>query len=474
MILLTLLAGCMLGPKPDSCSENADCRGAFGFGSVCGDDGYCAPVDVNPRCDTTWPEDLFRKPENYRDHLIIGSIFNGPFDEKQRLSAELAVRNAWDAQDSDSAYGRYVAIVQCDNAENLDYDNLDTVEAAGSAASFLVDDLGIQAIVGPSTSDESFAVFDAASPGGAITVSPSATSPALTELGGYPTEGSPGLFWRTSPPDDLQAYVIAQDLQDRGITSIVILHEESSYATSLAEAVAANFGGGGSSVTTRSYSNGTELASLISPTFEDGVSEVVFFTGETSDVVTFLDGAANNAANIGRSIFLADAAADSLLFDVGPGAALLPYVRGTRPQVPQGGLFNTFSDNYLTVYGDTPDDSVYTSYTFDAAWLVLYGAMWAEVNGEDVTGNAIGTGFLQLTSGPATEIGYFSVGDIRAAFENGETVDLEGASGTLDFDPVTGEVSNPIEVWVVDEINEDFIPVKLCVPGADCQALTGG
>ena len=474
MILLTLLTGCILGPKPDSCTTNADCRDAFGFANVCGEDGYCAAVDVNPRCTTTWPEDLFRKPENYGDHLILGSIFNMPFDEKQRLSAELAVRNAWDAQDADGAYGRYVAIVHCDNSENLDYDDLDSVSAAGAAAAFLVDELGIQAIIGPSTSDESFSVFDAASPGGAITISPSATSPDLTELGGYPTPDAPGLFWRTSPPDDLQAYVIARDLLDRGVTRIAILYEESSYATSLADAVTAGFEGGGRTITSRSYSNGTELANLIAPTFEDPDSEVVFLTGETADVVTFLDGAANNPDNIGRNIFLADAAADAVLFDVGLGAALLPTVRGTRPQVPQGTRFDSFSNNYLTVYGESPDDSVYTSYAFDAAWLALYGAMWADVNGVPLSGDAVGTGILQLTEGPITEIGYFTIAEVRAAFERGETVNIEGASGSLDFDPVTGEVSNPIEVWVVDQGSEAFVPVKLCVPGGDCDDLGGG
>jgi branched-chain amino acid transport system substrate-binding protein len=473
MILLALLSGCILGPRPESCSANSDCRDAFGFGSVCGDDGYCAPVAANARCDTTWPEDLFRNPQNYNDHLVIGSIFNMPFDEPQRLSAELAVRNAWDAEETSGVYGRYVAIVHCDNAENIDIDDLDSVEAAAASAKYLVDDLGIQAIIGPSTSDESFAVFDAASPGGAITISPSATSPSLTPVGGFPSEQSPGLFWRTAPPDDLQAFAIAQDLLDRGAESIAILYEESSYASSLADAVQANFEGGGRTVVTYSYADGTALAQLIPRTFNEGADEVVYFTGESADVVTFLDTASVTPENVGVPIFLADAAADTAIFDVAGGSAMLPYVRGSRPQVPEGQRFDDFSITYNAEYGASPDESVFTSYSFDASWLALYGAMWADIEGEPVTGETIGRGILRLSSGDDLDIGYFTLGQVRSAFEAGNPVNIEGASGSLDFDSQTGEVSNPIEVWVVDADAETFVPVKVCEPGGTCEALPG-
>ncbi len=473
MMWLALLTGCILGPRPERCSANSDCRDAFGFGSVCGDDGYCAPVRVDPRCTETWPEDLFRNAENYSDHVVIGSIFNMPFDEPQRLSAELAVRNAWDAEDTSGVYGHFVAIVHCDNAEDINIDDQNSVESAVSSAQFLVDELGIQAIVGPSTSDESFAVFDAASPGGAITISPSATSPDLTPVGGFPTDQSPGLFWRTAPPDDLQAFAIAQDLLDRGAESIVILYEESSYASSLADAVQANFEGGGRTVVTNSYADGTALAQLIPRTFDEGADEVVYFTGESADVVTFLDTASVTPAYVGVPIFLADAAADTALFDVSGGAAMLPFVRGSRPQVPQGQRYNDFSINYNAEYGESPDESVFTSYAFDASWLALYGAMWADIEGKPVSGENIGRGIRQLSRGDTLDIGYFTLGQVRSAFEAGDSVDIEGASGGLDYDEQTGEVSNPIEVWVVDPESETFVPVKVCQPGGACDDIPG-
>jgi len=471
MPLLLVLSGCILGPRPDSCDANADCRDAFGFGNVCGAEGYCEPVELIARCDSTYPEDLFDRPENYPDVLVLGSIFNVPFDEKQQLSVELAIRNIRDAERQGGPYQRPVAIVHCDNADDIAYDNLTTVDAAAASATFLVEELGVQAIIGPSTSDESFAVFDAASVGGAITISPSATSPTLTDLGGLPSGNDPGLFWRTAPPDDLQAAVIAQDLSDRGVGSVVIYHQVSSYATSLAEAVDEQFSALGGDTTVISYDSDFAFTDKLVQVFNDPSEEIVFFTSETSQVVEFLDQAAT-AGQTGRPIFLADAAADSALFDVASGADILPFVRGTRPQVPTGLRIESFALNYNGAYSDTPLDSVFTSYSFDAAWLALYGAMWADVNGEQVTGTTIGQGILQLSEGTVYDIGYSSVGGIRTAFEEGASVNVEGVSGNLDYDPVTGEVSNPIEVWVVDLVAEDFDPVKLCEPGGGCTDLS--
>ena len=474
---LWLLTACVLGPRPDSCEINSDCRDAFGFGSVCGEDGYCDALVVDPRCDTTFPVDLFQRPENYADHLVIGSIFNMPLDEKQRLSAELAVRNVNDAQEASDAYGRGVAIVHCDNAENPDYDNLKTVPAAVASATFLTDVLGVQAIIGPSTSDESLAVVDAVSPAGAITISPSATSPTLTPLGREDGDPSGDLFWRTVPPDDLQAFAISQDLRDRGVPSIYILHESSSYAASLAEAVQGNFEGSGRTVKTSSYQvgDGTGLVLETSKAFDDAAEEIVFFTGESADVVRFLDAAvAADPAFVGRSIFLADAAADSALFDAGAGAQMFPFIRGTRPQVPDGPVFGDFVTLYSIEYDDTPADSVFTSYAYDAAWLALYGAMWAEANGEPTTGASIRSGILDISSGTSYDIGYLTVAQVRQAMERGETVDIAGASGPLNFDLVNGEVSNPIEVWIVDEVGEDFTPVKVCQPGGACEDIPQG
>ena len=39
---------------------------------------------------------------------------------------------------------------------------------------------------------------------------------------------------------------------------------------------------------------------------------------------------------------------------------------------------------------------------------------------------------------------------VRANFEAGESIDVVGASGNLDYDGTTGETTSPIEVWGVE------------------------
>ena len=178
MLWALTLAGCILGPRPDTCDVNADCRDAFGFGFTCGAEGYCEPAEVNARCAETYPKDLFTNPQKYADTVVIGTIFSSTADVVQRQSAELTVRQ-YEGLEEDDPDALPLALIHCDTDEDVAYDDLDVEEAAGEVARFL-DGLGVPAVIGPSTSDESLAAFDAA--GSMMVISPSATSPELTTV----------------------------------------------------------------------------------------------------------------------------------------------------------------------------------------------------------------------------------------------------------------------------------------------------
>ena len=75
-------------------------------------------------------------------------------------------------------------------------------------------------------------------------MSPTATSPALTEIDGLEsTDAVPGLLWRTAPPDDLQGAVLAAYIFSDATTTgddkpalkpIDVVFEEGPYGTALA------------------------------------------------------------------------------------------------------------------------------------------------------------------------------------------------------------------------------------------------
>lgn len=460
-MLWWFLAACSLGPSPESCSTNGQCRDAFGFGYVCAETAYCEPVAVPGRCATTWPEDVFSAPEKYKDALVVGTIYSQEYDEVQRKSTELAFRQ-YDADPAND--GQPVALVHCDTDENVSYDDLDVEAAAAEVTRFLGSDLGVQAIVGPSTSSESLEAVPVADTYDTVMVSPSATSPSLTLVESPPTEGIPGTFWRTVPPDELQTFAIAEDMRLRGVDQLYVIYEDNAYGQPLGQGVADLFQG--STVDVVAYTDLTNLSIAAVP--DEG--EVLFVSSQSSDVARFLD-SLGAVGSFDGTLFFADAAADPSLFSVSADArALFPRIRGTRPQVLTEGYdpYTDFVAAYASVFaqdGAGADSNAYASYSYDAGWMVLFGAARARAVDGRVTGEGISRAFLHLLEGQAVGLGASGYQTASAAFAAGDDVDVFGASGALDY--VAGEVDNNIEVWVV--VDDEFVVDLVCESGGSCE-----
>ena len=148
------------------------------------------------------------------------------------------------------------------------------------------------------------------------------------------------------------------------------------------------------------------------------------------------------------------------------------YRSNTRPQIPNGPVFDLYKIAYSGTYdGEDPSSSVYAAYSYDATWLALYGAAYA-VTDPPITGLGIAQGMRRTVNPEAlapTPIEASSWPTVIDTFQAGGRIEVEGASGPLDFDPVTGEVSNPIEVWVIaGDDPYTFEAVSLCRPGEAC------
>lgn len=105
-----------------------------------------------------------------------------------------------------------------------------TAATASQAIEELVED-GVDAIIGPTSSNTAIGALDATVANGIVTCSATATSIALDD---YPDEG---LFFRTIAPDSLQAIAIAEEAQGTGAGSVVIIHVDDAYGRPYAEAV---------------------------------------------------------------------------------------------------------------------------------------------------------------------------------------------------------------------------------------------
>lgn len=468
------LAACSLGPRPGECVDDAGCRQAFGFGSRCGGEGYCVQADDQPRCDASYPEDLLDRPEQYGDALVLVTLFQQQYDQPQRQGAELAVR---EVADEGALDGRPVVILHCDNDERPDLDTLSFEDATATLASYAVEQLGAQALIGPATSDTTLIAYEAVGPLGAVVISPSASSPLLTTADGAThSDDDPGLLWRTVPPDDLQAFVMVDDLRGRGVQAIALIDQTGAYGTALGDAVETQFQAAGGTVQRFSYANVNERNLATLSAGQAAVEEVVFVSSEVQDIVEFVNAVANSAdylppAGEAKRLFLADAGADPYLLANASAAAVsdvFPLVRGTRPQVPQGSVYDLFEIAYAAAWnGEDASAAVYSAYAYDAAWLALYGAAWATFNEPAVDGLGIAKGMRRTTGGVVPyPVQASSWEGVVEAFRAGDPIDVSGASGPLDFDPITGEVSNPIEVWTIE--GGSFVPQVVCQPGGAC------
>ena len=144
MVALLLLLSCGLQPVgSDACSSDAQCRDAFGFASTCASEGTCERAEAHPRCTRTFPEDLWLRPEAYRDHY--GWV---PSLTWRRTSPRFS-RYSWHCEMNGAVnlYGSEVAMVQCDYSRNLTVDQLNETEAVQETADFLADVIGVPAIL---------------------------------------------------------------------------------------------------------------------------------------------------------------------------------------------------------------------------------------------------------------------------------------------------------------------------------------
>lgn len=456
-------AGCSLQTtEVAECRVNRDCRDAFGVGSVCASDGFCEVTAVHPRCTQTLPPDLFESGD-LENVVIIGSIEQRSEDifRSFERAVQLALRQANDAGGIDDVQ---LAAVFCTNDDSVD-DGLDLTQASIESARYLVDVVGVPAIVGPARSSVTQAVFQAlqadldAGEDGTLVISPSATSNALTDLDpAAVNDEAPGLLWRTAPPDSLQGFAIATDMGPVGIDNgrldeidnVAVIHEIGPYGDGLAASFGNSFAG--STLSLHPFGDAAEREQVVADVAADAaVEEVLFVSGVVDDTTAFFDQAAALAGFDEKTIFVPDAAATSDVLTEADGARFA-QVRGSRPAPLDKRLDLVYADflsKYLLEFSEDAEQFSFTANAYDAAWLAAAGAAWALLQEDRVTGATMARGLRRVSSGDPINVGPLGWNAVIQRFREGGTLDIQGASGELDYDPETEETTTPIEIWQI-------------------------
>jgi len=450
------------------CSTNKQCRDAFGWGFSCNEEQLCDEVLPTPRCKETYPTDLLQRKSDFEDGIIIGMQFDQIEFEAEMNAAELAVHQV---MRNEGLAGRPYGLVKCTNEANPEFDSFSQDEANVYVSEYLANEIGVVAIVGPATSDRVDAAYLAVEKYGTLVMSPAATSPSLTELDGVrSTYDDPGLLWRTAPPDDLQGRVLSDYLKSEDIKQVALLVEEGPYGTALGVVFSARFETGDNTVDQLPFEakNAADLSRQIDAAASANVDAVLFISSEKDDSGEFLQAVVDRPLFDDKRIFFADGGKDTDIFDSVEDLddEVLSRVQGTAPAVAKTQVYDNFADDYRAKYpGFTADQTPYTAFAYDAAWLVIYGTAWAHYNEGAMTGLGVARGLRQVSKPGSTEIdiGPSTWTTLFARFETGSQVNVRGASGELDYDTDSGETSTPIEVWGVEAVGDSYGFVEIDV-----------
>jgi len=338
--------------------------------------------------------------------IILG--FTGPIESltpAMRDSAKLAFK---EASDSGSLLGGETITVLEGDSTCVDS------AAAQAAATQLVSD-GVVAIMGADCSGVTGAIAtNVAVPNGVVMISPSATSPGLTDL------ADNGFFFRTAPSDARGGQILADITKDRGIKSVAVTYTNNDYGKGLADVYEAAAKAHGINVT-------------IVAAHEDGkadysaeVATLASAGGDAIAVIGYLDqggkGIIQGALDSGAfdTFILSDGMIGDSLTDAF-GKSLNKSFGSLPGSTGKGaGVFTT-----VAKAAGIDSSGPYTGESYDAAALIVL-AMQA---GGSADRGSIAKNVMAVANGPGKKIypGQLKKGlDLLA---KGKAIDYEGATG---------------------------------------------
>ena len=338
--------------------------------------------------------------------IILG--FTGPIESltpAMRDSAKMAFQ---EASDSGSLLGGETITVLEGDSTCVDS------AAAQAAAEKLVAD-GVAAIMGADCSGVTGAIAtNVAVPNGVVMISPSATSPGLTDL------ADNGFFFRTAPSDARGGQILADITKDRKVKSVAITYTNNDYGKGLADVYAAAVKAHGIKVTAvESHEDGkadysAEVATLASA------------GGDAVAVIGYLDqggkGIIQGSLDSGAfdKFILSDGMIGQSLVDAfGKG---LSKSFGSLPGSTGKGA-GVFAK--VASAGGIDSSGPYTGESYDAAALIVL-AMQA---GGSADRGSIAKNVMAVANGPGKKI---YPGELKKALDllaKGKAVDYEGATG---------------------------------------------
>ncbi|MGZ3459321.1 MAG: ABC transporter substrate-binding protein [Archangium sp.] len=459
-VLSVLAAGCSFTTAGglDQCQTSADC----GSDQVC-TQGLCLPLPEG--CGKLYGSadpDAIQLGALVPVHTSPDPDAGVDESDEQALNAALL---ALDEVNQRGIGGRQLALHFCDTSSD--------VERTKKQAAWLASDKKVAAVL-TAGSSQTLAAAAVTVPLGVLTMAYSASSTELTSL--PDTHGGPvGLVWRTSPSDAIQGAVIANLLRNDSRLGyparVGILYVDDPYGQGLFNLISAQLNSGSTRVANRGFSypkHGDVTSALQQLDMYD--PDLTVLMGFADDAINILKQAStmtNLQRENGHRWFFSDSVKDKAVLEDPLAAAQAQGVYGTAPAQGTGQAFSTFQSRFQDKYNKNPADYSYTANAYDAMYLMALSAAYAQGTANEVTGVKMAEGLTQVssgTSGTNTQLTNSNFTYLSAELSASRSVNVEGASGHLDFDATTGEAPAPMELWQVQDTNFVTIPPAIDPP----------
>ena len=337
----------------------------------------------------------------------IGELqgFTGPIESMipaMSGGANLAVTEA-------NASGKYlygtISVVQGDS-KCIDAD------AAVAEGERLINDENVMAIMGPNCSGVTGAfVSNVGMPNGVVNISPSATSPALTDI------EDNGYFFRTAPSDARQGQVLATIAMSRGQSDMAVTYTNDDYGKGLADAFVTAYEAAGGTVTVISgHENDKADYSADVAALSAGGSATLAVLGYADTGGKGILAASEDTGAFSDYVFADGMMSATTSGAVGDGSW------GTMP-APSADLLA----NWLSVAeaGGVAGAEVFAAESYDAMALIILASQAA--GGTDRA--AIQSKIMGIANAPGIQCNAGELGECLKYISGGLVVDYVGATG---------------------------------------------
>lgn len=359
-------------------------------------------------------------------------------DNANARAIELAVN---DINEYKGIKGRGIHLTICDKTG----DSIDIGDETAAEIAQWLGTQGVHAIVSGSSAD-TLAIAAATRKQGTLIIARTATSAQITDL------DDDGLVWRTAPSDLYQGVVMARVLDQEKAQKVAIVAMSNAYGNSLAKIVMDN---APKSMAVKHYplkDDPTQAANVVAAVEAQAPDFLVLVTS-AAQAKMILE-APNRPALAKARLLLADGLHATDFLNSITDTKRLVGALGTLPGDPFGDVYDTLKQNFLLAFAEDPSQRSYTAHSYDAAWVAILAHAWALKDDPNaaITGTKLAEGMRHLSTkgAPLYKLVPTSAADAVSALLAGKPVDIEGASGPLDFDPKSGEPTSAVEVWKIN------------------------